>query len=201
MTNTTTNEIERGGYRWLLLAGFVPLPWFLIWSEIAGLLSPGYSALSQHSSELTLRPGPPHLIFNIGVLGCGFSFCLFSIGLWQATQKVLSFGGVAWFIFGVSMLSNGIWPMGGPMHGLYGIGLISVLAPALSLIELQVPRDTRAMYLTTVFVSLSTFLYVWLNLAGFDPAHTKGLTQRVFSSINSLWPAVTAMILLRRTSA
>ncbi len=83
------------------------------------------------------------------------------------------------------------------MHGLYGIGLISVLAPALSLIELQVPRDTRAMYLTTVFMSLSTFLYIWLNLAGFDPAHTKGLTQRVFSSINSLWPAVTAMILLR----
>ena len=90
--------------------------------------------------------------------------------------------------------------LGGPMHGLYGIGLISVLAPALSLIELQMPGDTRAMYLITVFVSLSTFLYIWLNLAGFDPAHTKGLTQRVFSSINSLWPAVTAMILLRRTS-
>ena len=86
------------------------------------------------------------------------------------------------------------------MHGLYGIGLISVLAPALSLIELQLPRDTRAMYLTTVFVSLSTLLYIWLTLAGFDPTHTKGLTQRVFSSINSLWPAVTAMILLRRTS-
>ena len=192
--------MELARYRWFLLAGFVPLPWFLICAGIGGLLSPGYSAVSQHVSELTLKPGLPHLIANIGALGCGAGFCLFAIGLWQATEKIVSFGAIAWFVFGVSILSNGIWPMGEPMHGLYGIGLVSVLAPALSFIELQLREDTRAMYLVTVFVSLSSLLYVWLILTGLDPAHAKGLTQRVFSSINSLWPAVTVMILLRQVS-
>jgi uncharacterized protein DUF998 len=187
-------------FRWLLLAGFVPLPWFLIWAGIGGLLSPGYSALSQQVSELTLKPGLPHLIVNIGALGCGAGFCLFSVGLWRATQKAISFGAVAWLIFGVSILSNGIWPMGGPMHGLYGVGMISLLAPTLSLIELRVLRDSSTAYFITVFVSLSTCLYLWLNFTGFDPAHAKGLTQRIFSSINSLWPAVIATILLRQNS-
>jgi len=163
-------------------------------------LSPGYSAVSQHVSELTLKPGLPHLVANIGALGCGAGFCLFAVGLWQATQKIVSFGAIAWFIFGLSILSNGIWPMGGPMHGLYGIGLISVLAPALSFIELQAPKKMTSMYFVTVFVSLSSLFYIWLILSGLDPAHAKGLTQRVFSSINSLWPAVTAMILLRQPS-
>ena len=185
-------------FRWLLWAGFVPLPWFLIWAGIGGALSPGYSAISQQVSELTLKPGLPHLMANIGALGCGAGFCLFSIGLWRATQRAFSFGAVAWLIFGVSILSNGIWPMGGPRHGLYGIGIISLLAPTLSLIELRVLRDTPTAYFITVCVSLSVCLYLWLNLTGFDPAQAKGLTQRIFSSIHSLWPAVIATLLLRQ---
>lgn len=185
-------------FRWLLWAGFVPLPWFLIWAGIGGALSPGYSAISQQVSELTLKPGLPHLMANIGALGCGAGFCLFSIGLWRATQRAFSFGAVAWLIFGVSILSNGIWPMGGPRHGLYGIGIISLLAPTLSLIELRVLRDTPTAYFITVFVSLSVCLYLWLNLTGFDPAQAKGLTQRIFSSIHSLWPGVIATLLLRQ---
>jgi len=86
------------------------------------------------------------------------------------------------------------------MHGLYGVGMISLLAPTLSLIELRVLRDSSTAYFITVFVSLSTCLYLWLNFTGFDPAHAKGLTQRIFSSINSLWPAVIATILLRQNS-
>jgi hypothetical protein len=86
------------------------------------------------------------------------------------------------------------------MHGLYGVGIISLLAPTLSLIELRVLRDSSTAYFITVFVSLSTCLYLWLNFTGFDPAQAKGLTQRIFSSINSLWPAVIATILLRQNS-
>ena len=186
--------------RWVLFAGFVPLPWFLICAGVGGWMSPGYSALSQQVSELTLKPGLPHLVANIGALGCGAAFCLFAIGLWRATQKAFSFGAFAWLIFGVSILSNGIWPMGGPMHGLYAIGIISLLAPALSLIELRVLRNTRTAYVITVLVSLSSLFYLWLNLTGFDPPSAKGLTQRVFSTVNSLWPAVTAALLLRQKS-
>src|SRR6478672_10670124 len=64
----------------------------------------------------------------------------------------------------------------------------------------RVLRDTSTAHFITVFVSLSTCLYLWLNFTGFDPAHAKGLTQRIFSSINALWPAVIATMLLRQTS-
>lgn len=39
--------------------------------------------------------------------------------------------------------------------------------------------------------------YLWLNLVGADPQGFRGLTQRVFSSINSLWPFLVALYLLR----
>ena len=92
------------------------------------------------------------------------AFVCSRLGFGERPAKAFSFGAVAWLIFGVSILSNGIWPMGGPMHGLYGVGIISLLAPTLSLLELRVLRDTRTAYFITVFVSLSVCLYLWLNL-------------------------------------
>jgi hypothetical protein len=54
----------------------------------------------------------------------------------------------------------------------------------------------------TVFTSPAGVVYRWLNLTGNDPQSYRGLTQRVFSAITSLWPAVIAVYLLRgeRTS-
>jgi hypothetical protein len=103
-------------------------------------------------------------------------------------------------VFGVSMMSNGIWRMGGPMHGLYAIGLAVLVAPALAFMDSTRLRDNRTVFAMTVFCSLAGVLYLWLNLMGFDPHDYRGLTQRVFSSINSLWPFAAAMMLLRSDS-
>jgi hypothetical protein len=43
-------------------------------------------------------------------------------------------------------------------------------------------------YVLTALVSAAGILYLWLNLTGNDPQAFRGLTQRVFSSIGSLWP-------------
>jgi hypothetical protein len=40
-----------------------------------------------------------------------------------------------------------------------------------------------------------------LNVVGADPDGFRGLTQRLFSSINSLWPFLVALYLLRRDSS
>src|SRR5579864_1006740 len=188
------SDRNKAWQRWLLMAGLIPLPWFLIWVSLAGILSPGYNPITQQASELTKQPGLPHLLCNVSGIGVGVGFCLFSVGLWRATGKAFSFGAAAWFVFGVSMLSNGIWPMGNRLHGLYAVGIINVVAPALSLLELRALRDIRSAYIVTVFVSVAGIVYLWLNLTGLDPEGARGLTQRLFSSINSLWPAVIAMI-------
>jgi hypothetical protein len=95
------------------------------------------------------------------------------------------------------MISNGLWPMGSPLHGLYAVGILNLIAPALSLLELRSLRDRTIPYAATVLASLAGIVYLWLNLTGNDPEGYRGLTQRVFSSINAGWPAVIAGSLLR----
>ncbi len=184
--------------RLLIAAGLVPLPWFLVVSSIGGWLEPGYSAISQHASELTVRPGLPHTLLNVAAIGSGIGFAVFAIGLWLESGRRLAVGAICWFVFGISMISNGIWPMGNPLHGLYILGLSNLIAPSLSLLELDKLRSNSFAYWLTAFVSVAAVAYLWMNLNGLDPQSFRGLTQRIFSSINSLWPAVVAILLLRR---
>ena len=90
------------------------------------------------------------------------------------------------------MVSNGIWNMGDPKHGFYAIGILNIVAPALSLAENRKLADDRIVYFTTIAVSFSGILYFWLNVTGNDPEGYRGISQRLFSSINSLWPMVVA---------
>jgi hypothetical membrane protein len=183
--------------RAFLAAGLVPLPWFLLWSTIAGMLSPGYQPLAQHASELTLQPGLPHTLLNVAAIGSGLAFVVFAIGLWLESGRTFAAGALCWLLFGIAMTSNGLWPMGTPLHGLYALGVANLIAPALSLLESARLRDNRFALNLTVFVSIAGIIYLWLNLIGADPQNLRGLTQRIFSSINALWPAMIAILLLR----
>jgi hypothetical protein len=184
--------------RVLIAAGLVPLPWFLLWSLVGGWLEPGYSAISQHASELTVRSGLPHTLLNVAAIGSGLGFAVFAIGVWLESGRRLAVGALCWLIFGISMISNGIWPMGNPLHGLYILGLSNLIAPALSQLELTKLRDNKFAYWLTAFVSVAAIAYLWMNLNGLDPQQHRGLTQRIFSSINSLWPAAATIFLLRK---
>ncbi|QNG86238.1 hypothetical protein IMCGPPIG_01736 [Stenotrophomonas maltophilia] len=50
-------------------------------------------------------------------------------------------------------------------------------------------------------MSIASIVYLWLNVVGVDPEGYRGLTQRVFSSLNSLWPFLVGLYLLRRDSS
>jgi hypothetical protein len=127
--------------RILLAAGYIPLPWFLIWTSIAGAMAPGYSALSQQASELTRLPGLPHALLDVAALGQGVAFTVFAVGLWLESGRRIAFGALSWLLFGAAMASNGLFTMGSPMHGLYALGLVTLIAPALSLLETRSLRD------------------------------------------------------------
>jgi hypothetical membrane protein len=184
------------GGRGLIAAGLVPLPLFLIGIGIAGAMVPGYDWVSQHASELSLASGFGRTLFTITVLLWGASFVAFGLGL-ARLARWRSAGAICWILFGMAMCSNGLWPMGSPMHGLYALGLVSLIAPALCLAEIERLRSLRGLWRVTVFVSLAGIFYLWLNLLGLDPQTQRGLTQRLFSSINSAWPAFVAWRLLK----
>ncbi len=184
--------------KYLLLAGALPLPWFLFWITLGGFFAPEYSAISRHGSELFSLGGLPALCLRVAAIGSGVAFVLFGVGVWRRATFGWSIGAVAWVIFGLAMLSNGVWPMGNPMHGLYGAGVANLIAPALSHLELGSSLKRRAHFALTAAVSSMGILYLWLNLTGLDPEAYRGLTQRLFSSVNSLWPFTVSLWLVYR---
>lgn len=178
--------------RTLISAGYVPLPAWLILVTIAGLITPGYSPIESHASVMTLEKGASLWITNSAALITGAALIAFGAGVWFASQRFISGGALCWIIFGDSMIANGIWPMGSPMHGLYAIGITNILGPALTTLETRNEKLRERMMGITVFCSLAGVFYLWLILVGLDPEGYTGLTQRIFGSINFLWPLIFA---------
>jgi Protein of unknown function (DUF998) len=182
--------------RVLLSFGFIPAVWFLLLVTIGGWLVPGYSSIAQQASELTLIGGAPRIAVDLAAIGVGIFLAIFAVGLWRASGKPIAFGALAWILFGLSMASNGIWIMGSPMHGAYGLGLIVMVAPALSMVEIGGMAEDDRTYWITGIVSFIGIFYFWLNTLGYDPVHYRGLTQRIYASLTLLWPAWAAYRLL-----
>ena len=59
-----------------LLAGLLPLPWFLAFATAAGALRPEYTVAAQHVSELMAAPGPPRTLAEVAAPGSGAAFVL-----------------------------------------------------------------------------------------------------------------------------
>ncbi|MEO1481118.1 MAG: DUF998 domain-containing protein [Myxococcota bacterium] len=176
----------------VLTAGYVPLPAWLFFSTIAGFFATDYSPIASHVSVMTLEDGLAHSLANVAALTSGVALVLFGVGIWQLSKRRFSAGALCWILFGISMVANGIWPMGGPLHGLYIVGIFSVLAPSLSVLDLADQALQRSLHRVTVFCSLASVLYLWLLLNGFDPVGYSGLTQRIFGSISYAWPLIFA---------
>lgn len=172
--------------RRLLLLGALPLPWFLAFLTLGGALAPGYRMVGQHASELLAVGGLPALAFRTGSVGAGLAFMAFGLGVGARSRHRLSLAALTWIVFGASMLSNAFWPMGHPMHGLYAAGLVNLLAPALT--HLELPGLEGRLVPFTGVISLLGVLYLWMNLTGQDAPATHGLTQRFFFAAFAAWP-------------
>lgn len=180
-----------------LKAGVIPLPAWLILTTIAGFFAADYSPVASHVSVMTLQDSVAHLLVNIAALITGVTLIVFGVGVWARVPRVFSAGALCWILFGFSMVANGIWPMGGPMHGLYIIGIFNILAPALTLLDIKDAEIQTRLHMLTVFVSLASVFYIWLLLNGFDPEGYTGLTQRIFASIGYFWPLAFAVQIAR----
>lgn len=151
-----------------VLGMLIPLTW--------GLATPGYSSISQQLSELEHLSGLPALATRAGALLSGLSIIAFAAVLLAHKPRPMLFSGLTAGVFGISMMSNGLFVMGSPLHGLYAIGLTCILAPACFAAER--PQGERPDQISLVAASL-TLLYMWGVVTGLDPAGFHGLTQRL----------------------
>jgi hypothetical protein len=155
---------------------------------LVGLFIPDYSVISQHMSELELLSHPVALLTRIAAIVAGGSIMVFGLGMAQRRHVFTALTALA---FGISMVSNGVFVMGGPLHGLYGVGIFGVLVSAFFAVE---TGRARTLCMAVAIINL---LYMWLLFTGLDPDAYKGLTQRLGSIVMFGWYNVAAYILTR----
>lgn len=169
-------------------ATFLPILFFIP-VFVAGFLVPDYNLIRQHASEITITEFEnAKLIINSGAILTGLSCILFAIGI-MVNYKKYYFTSILLIIFGISMLSNGIYPMGTIMHGLYGIGLTLIITPFVACYELKNDISNKLFFTISLISGSVIFIYFWSMLIGLDPADYRGLTQRMASVFIFGWIA------------
>lgn len=157
---------------------------------------PGYHSVSQHLSELGLMPGLPAYAVQVAAVISGAAIIVFSLSLLTQGRR-FALTALMSTLFGAGMLSNGIFTIGSPLHGLYGIGMFSVLTPLLFLVELGTQGSTRIGRVSR-WASLLAMIYLWLMMVGLDPLPYRGLTQRIALIPAFGWYTFAAMELRRQ---
>jgi hypothetical protein len=161
-----------------------------------GWFTPGYASLSQQMSELELLHGSAALATRTGALLCGLSIVAFAFALLLRPAERMPFTAGSALVFGVSMMSNGVFVMGGPLHGLYGIGFACVLTPAFFVAEFPRDSDTPGRDRLSLLTAVLCLVYMWLMVTRLDPAAERGLTQRLASIPLFGWYSYAAIKLL-----
>jgi hypothetical membrane protein len=146
---------------------------------LAGVLTPGYSSLSQHISELGILPGWPGFAMRSGAIFAGTSVALFGLGLIVHRPYRMVFTGLAAFVFGASYASGGVFPMGDARHGLWGLVMFYLLIPGFFAAEAPEALRSRLVVNVSLFAALLTLLYMWFLLSGLEPQEIRGLTARI----------------------
>ena len=164
---------------------------------VSGILIDGYNFIQQHASEITLTDNSlAKTILNSGAVFTGLSCVIMALGIVLNLKKhYLSSFLLA--VFGVSMISNGMYPMGTAMHGLYGAGLTLMILPFIACYELKNEKVSKLFFRVSLIFGSVIFVYLWSMLVGLDPANYKGLTQRIASMFIFGWIAYFAFELTK----
>ena len=157
---------------------------------------PGYHSVSQHLSELGLIPGLPAYAVQASGVITGIAIIVFSLSLLTRGRR-FAFTALTSTLFGICMLSNGLFTTGSPLHGLYGIGMFYVLTPLFFLVELGSEASTRIGRVSR-WTSLLAMIYLWMMVTGLDPLPYRGLTQRIALLPAFGWYTFAAMELRRQ---
>ena len=179
---------------------FMPLAAMLVPILIAFFV-PGYSSTSQHISDVALLDGPIALIQRSAVIVAGASILLFGAGLFRMDRRRMWFTSATAVLAGIGLASNGVWVECSPMHGLYGLGGISMfILPAFFAAEIRQTENNRPLTQASLLVSAVSMAYLWLMMSGFDPAAYRGLTQRLGTVVYFGWYSFACYWLLYRGS-
>jgi hypothetical membrane protein len=191
--------------RALLIAGvLVPVLYYTALLATP-LFWPGYSHVRQYASELGSADSPRPELFNFTIVAAGVAGMLAGVGfvlaLWRIGRRALpaALAGLAVFLWGVSFVMGGLFPMPDPRHGGFGLGLAMHLVPPLMLWALAgTPAPRVKVFLIAVFAVSLALVLVMFGLGGLVRRANVGLWQRAYSLSAIPWIGVMAAVLARR---
>jgi hypothetical protein len=161
------------------------------------LYVPGYSSVGQHLSELDLLHHPIAMAARIVSFIVGLPIAAFGIALLFGKAPRMVFTGASSVVFGASMISTGIFVMGSPLHGLYGVAMALILVPACYAAELPRRNNTQLAVTVSLIVAFANLAYLWLLLNHLEPHAMRGLTQRMSILIMFAWYSYASITLLK----
>ncbi len=175
-------------------ATLLPL-FFFVPLFIAASMVDGYSHIKQHGSEITITSFHAAKAFlNSGAILTGISCLLLALGVLLIFKKYFITSALV-ALFGISMISNGIYPMGTMMHGIYGMGVVLMILPFVACYELKNESLNQSFFTISLFSGFVIFIYLWSIFVGLDPSNYRGLTQRIASIFIFGWIAYLAFTL------
>jgi hypothetical membrane protein len=189
------------------LIGGVMVP-VLYYTALIGtsLFWPGYSHVTQYASELGSAGSPRPSLFNGMIIVAGAAAMLASAGFFLALKHLggrtlpASLAGFAVFLWGVSFVMGGSFPMPDPRHGAFGLALAVHLAPLFMLWALAgKPAPRLKLFLVLVFVISGALILIMFDVGGLHLVRRAnvGLWQRAYSLFAIPWIGVVAWVLLR----
>lgn len=167
---------------------------------IVGLLVGQHNSIGQHMSELQLLGGWPLWSVQLSAFVAGVAVMLFALGCFML-KRGFSWTALVALAFGAGMASNGIFIIGSPWHGLYGMPIFSLLVPAFFVAEFQAKFSWKPLIGLSLAASTLNLFYMWFLFAGLDPEAYRGLTQRVATLIMFGWFALAAWAISKPETA
>ncbi|MFL6202566.1 MAG: DUF998 domain-containing protein [Thermoanaerobaculia bacterium] len=167
---------------------------------INSLLYPGYSHVTQYVSELGAAAAPHASLFNAGVILGGAlsfvaSFGFFYAVRWLGGNRILAaLTGLCFFLWGISIVMAGMFPMPDERHGGYGLGFAFQLAPLVLALALWRRPGLRGLsvFLLAVFVVMTFFIAVMMGVGGLVTRANVGLWQRGNALAGFPWIGIAA---------
>lgn len=167
-----------------------------------GIVIPDFDFFAKSISYVALEAPIYAFTHRAADIVIGLSMCGFALGIQRISQSKLSSATISAFIFGISMISAGIWTLESPLHLLYNLSIFMIIVPMAFTLEFKnTIRSERFEYFSVSITLLHIFMF-WLIYAGFIPSELNGLIQRIWAIPTMGWFGVAAYMLgLQKFSA
>ncbi len=195
----------------VLTAGLIIAPILYYFALFAGAATyPGYDHMTRYASELGAAGAPYPQLFNISIIAMGVASVLGAMGmamsLAQLTHRWLwpVLAGLAFALWGVSMIMGGVFPMPDDRHGAFGLGLVQPLVPLFTLIALlSLPNSIGLKaFIGFIFVGSIALLIIMMGVGDLVRIENVGAWQRAFGAFAIPWTLVLGLwLILRRSDA